>query len=219
MATNDMYRQLLSQAVSKNGSALIGGNSGGAMMGGYFDRKKPKPKGTGNPDNIAKGLALQTPALIRKRQEAQNFRTQYIDAKLYEAYGNRDKISYNERADVINAAKKDLHARKLAIAQSKREAMTPQEKAAAKQKAQIYRANAIAKAGFDPNTAEGRKGYRLAKGIVKSPQEKAVSRAVNSDPRVKAAKAAARAEMRGPAGPRAYAPPYVRPDSDEKKHE
>lgn len=54
MATNEMYRQLLSQAVHKNGSSLLGGNSGGAMIGGkvntYGVIKEPKErKGKGPP--------------------------------------------------------------------------------------------------------------------------------------------------------------------------
>lgn len=241
MASNAMYRQLLNEAVnnnSKQGSALMGGaRMGGAMMGGgrggYFDKgpkKGPNREGK-DPIKVQRGKDMQTPANKEKMRQANDFRQQYINAQLYQAYGDREKISYNERIDVITQAKKDLHERKLAAMQYKRDNMSNAEKDREKEKREDYRIAALKKVGLE-NTKEGRKKYREMKGIggPKSPEEKAESRAVNQ--MIKQAKATARVQYRQSRGiaPRmapnpvsqqvaqAYRDNLRLRDNEEKKH-
>ncbi len=223
-ATNDMYRQLLNQAVSRNGSALIGGNSGGAMIGGLlYGKPKKKPFGLRSAENIAKGKQLQTPAMKAKREASNRFRTDYIDDKIRQAYGDRSKVSYDERLDIITQAKKELHKIKTDMLARKRENRTDAQKAEDKRKRDAYIARKAVEAGFTPS-AEGIKAYRRA--IVKPASEKAkaVQRAVSADPQVKAAQAAARARLRGQIGAPIYGvdpssglPFNVRYPREEKK--
>ncbi len=204
MATNEMYRQLLSQAVRKDGSgnqygsALIGGSGGGALIGGYYPTPKKK-KGYKNPNADPEKVAfarnvLQSQATKDKAKRAREVREHFINTQLQIAYAGRKKISYAERAMAIANAKIDLHTIKLNKQKNKREARSPAEKAEAKRKQQMYLMRAVSKAGFPPS-AEGLKAYRKSKGYVKTPAQKALDKAVNSSPQVKAAKAAARSAL------------------------
>jgi len=188
MATNEMYRQLLSQAVrNKDGSGNQYGSAllGGAMIGGLFPyKKKPKhvkgvSKAGADPAKVAYARqVLQSPAALQAAAASRAFRENYIDGKLQAAYGGRTKMAYDERAYVITQARIELHNMKLQKAKAKRENRTPQQKAAAAAKAKAYRATR-------PKP-------------VKSAQQKAIDKAVNASPLVKSARQQARAALRIP---------------------
>lgn len=184
MATNDMYRQLLSQAVSKNGSALIGGTIGGAMIGGaYFkptNRKMTQTSGSvgsygeAGPEAMrarseAARVRLQNPDVKEKAKAARKSRKNFIDNELLNVYGGRSKISYDERLDAITAAKKQLHLIKTQAAETKRQNRTEGEKKEDARKSLESKARALEKYGFE-NTKEGRKAFRIAKGYEKVPK-------------------------------------------------
>jgi len=151
MATNDMYRQLLSQAVHRDGSALIGG----AMIGGYFPKKPVERKSnridpairaqrmqTGVPaTDTSRGMSAEqysklfSDAAINKATANRKARQAYIDDKLIAKYGGRTKIPYAERALTIAQARIDLH-----LAKEKKK-LSPEQK----QKAEISTLKRLAK--------------------------------------------------------------------------
>ncbi len=212
MATNDMYRQLLSQAVSRNGSALIGGNSrGGAMIGGAYykptNRKSTMSSQYDSDDENSIATRayksrqarerFQDPEVKEKAKVARKFRKNFIDNELLNVYGGRSKISFNERADAINNAKKQLHLMKTQKAEEKRNGRSDAEKKADARKSAESRARTLEKHGFE-DTKEGRKAFRIAKGYEKqkkSSTQKRKDKLVRDDPNVRAAIAAARSRI------------------------
>jgi hypothetical protein len=140
----------------------------------------------------AKYGKLFSDAAIAKRNAARKSSEDYIDTKLREAYAGRKSIPYAERALIIARARIDLHRRKVDAA---RAAMTPQKKEENKAKSKARMLANLTALGLQ-DTPEGRREYRIKRGWTRSPQEKALQKAINADAAVKAAKAKARAEIR-----------------------
>ena len=140
----------------------------------------------------AKYGKLFSDAAIAKRNTARKRSENYIDTKLREAYAGRKSIPYAERAIIIARARIDLHKQKVDAA---RAAMTEEKKLENKAAAKARMRANLAALGLQ-DTPEGRREYRIKRGWTRSPQEKALQKAINADVAVKAAKAKARAEIR-----------------------
>lgn len=215
-ATNDMYRQLLSQRLS--GSALIGGSvSGGAMIGGYYPNL-PRQKRVGKvpQDEVQRRMnegysyidrrtgetkiipatqytafynRITNPANKLKAKQTRVATTAAIDARLksaIEASGKKNLPRLDK--DIIIAQTKDQLRKQRAAALN-----TPEEKAKKKAYRQQYEARKAAEAGM--SVKDWRKATKAKRPTTE--REKQVRSAVSRDPGVKLAKAQARAAITG----------------------
>lgn len=219
MATNEMYRQLLSQVVNKQGSALIGGGyHGSALIGGYYPHvKKEKREKVSEEEEkrrMANGLKYTkangtigfiTPQAYtnlvnrmnnketkEKMAAARAADEKYIDSKLKEKYGTRTQIPKLERAITIAYARDDLRKQKY---EEYKKSLTPEKIAEMKMKRQEYELNAAARANF-PRTKEGVAAYRKSK-ITQEQREykKRLNRLVNQEVKKLGLRSAAKATM------------------------
>lgn len=197
------------------------GYLGGALAGGYFTPKNPTGKRTEKKVSIEElnarearrqyglvnGTAKMTPekyaklhsdAARAKAKLARDEASAFINNKLETAYAGKSKLSYGDRTLAIALAKIEMHNAKSQDKKLAKANRTPAEVAADKAKAQAYFLKGMRDHGFAVDTKENRRAYRASRGWVSRPQtaeQKAEKKRVNSDPRVVAAKAAARASL------------------------
>lgn len=206
MATNEMYRQLLNQRMNtQRGSALIGGYSGSAMMGGAWGRK-PKPrterKSTISPEEKAHRMNNGTekmsaeryqklfgPDAVRKAADTRARDSAYIDSKLAAAAGGRKTLPKLTRALTTAYAREELRKQK---AEDRREYLNSPAGLAEKERLaglrRKYQRNAAYKANFVNNGMTpveidaGVKAYLKSKATPKKATEvdKAIKREYNA---------------------------------------
>lgn len=218
-ATNEMYRQLLSQAVS--GSALIGGAvSGGyygnALIGGYFPnlarKKGNKPTPAEIKDRMEQGYTYierksgeNKPVFISPEQYTKFYNMTTSKENQRKAAATREAttlaINSNLEAAIKAAGKTNLPRleKDIIIAQTKdalRKARakaknTPEEKKKRKEYRKKYEERKAAEADL---TVEAWRKAKYKKRE-KTPEEKAIDSAITKDPRYKALRSQLRTEV------------------------